>query len=176
MPADPGAPDPKPALKPVTLYTDGGCLGNPGPGGYGVILKYREKRKELSAGYKHTTNNRMELMACIAGLEALKYPCRVTLHSDSRYVVDGIGKGWARKWRLRGWRKYDKSPAENADLWERLLNQCDRHQVTFKWVKAHAGHPENERCDELAKAAARGSRLRRDGNFESGNTRMASGG
>jgi len=158
----------------VTLYTDGGCLGNPGPGGYGVVLEYRGHRKELSEGFARTTNNRMELLACIAGLEALKRPCAVTLHSDSRYVVDGISKGWARKWRERGWRKADKSPAENADLWERLLGLCETHRVTFFWVKAHAGIRENERCDSLAKAAAQGRNLKSDTRYETGDTHLCS--
>ena len=138
--------------KHVYLYTDGACSGNPGPGGYGVVLKYGDAVKELSGGDPSTTNNRMELMAAIAGLEALKEPCRVTLTSDSRYLVDGIQKGWAKSWRARGWKKGDGKPALNPDLWERLLNLMDRHQVELVWVKGHAGHPENERCDQLAVA------------------------
>ena len=138
--------------KHVYLYTDGACSGNPGPGGYGVVLKYGGAVKELSGGDPSTTNNRMELMAAIAGLEALKEPCRVTLTSDSRYLVDGIQKGWAKSWRARGWKKGDGKPALNPDLWERLLNLMDRHQVELVWVKGHAGHPENERCDQLAVA------------------------
>ncbi len=142
--------------KNVTIYTDGGCLGNPGPGGYGVILVHDENRKELSGGYRNTTNNRMELMACIEGLKALKYACKVTLHSDSRYVVDGISKGWAKRWKKNGWMRNRKEPAINIDLWDILLNLCDIHEVEFKWVKGHAGHPENERCDVLAKKMSAG--------------------
>ena len=136
--------------KTVYIFSDGACSGNPGPGGYGVILRYGEKETELSGGEAHTTNNRMELMGAIAGLEALKYPCRVILQTDSRYVVDGIEKGWAKSWQKRGWVKSDKKPALNPDLWERLLKQVELHDVTFTWIKGHAGHPENERCDRLA--------------------------
>lgn len=136
--------------KTVYIFSDGACSGNPGPGGYGVILRYGEKEKELSGGEAHTTNNRMELMGAITGLEALKYPCRVVLQTDSRYVVDGIEKGWAKSWQKRGWVKSDKKPALNPDLWERLLKQVELHDVTFTWIKGHAGHPENERCDRLA--------------------------
>ena len=136
--------------KEVQIFSDGACSGNPGPGGYGVILRCDGYEKELSGGEPHTTNNRMELLGVITGLEALKYPCRVTIQTDSRYVVDGIEKGWARSWRKNGWIKSDKKPALNSDLWERLLNLLDRHEVRFTWIKGHAGHPENERCDRLA--------------------------
>lgn len=139
-------------MKDVELFTDGACSGNPGPGGWGAILRYRGVEKELSGGEANTTNNRMELSAAIEGLAALKEPCRVTLTSDSKYLTDGITKGWARSWKRNGWRKADKKPALNADLWERLLFQMDRHDVTIVWVKGHAGHPENERCDALAVA------------------------
>jgi ribonuclease HI len=139
---------------PIIIYTDGGCLGNPGPGGYGAVLLHRGRRKELSGGYRLTTNNRMELMGAIAALEALKSPSRVTLRTDSRYVVDAVEKGWARKWRSSGWRRPDKQPALNPDLWERLLDLCARHQVKFAWVRGHAGDVENERCDALANRAA----------------------
>ena len=139
-------------MKAVELYTDGSCSGNPGPGGWGAILRYGTHEKELSGGDAHTTNNRMELSAVIAGLEALKEPCAVTLTSDSKYVCDAIVKGWARSWKKNGWRKSDKSPALNTDLWERLLRLLDIHQVKVVWVKGHAGHPENERCDRLAVA------------------------
>ncbi|MBN1575563.1 MAG: ribonuclease HI [Chitinispirillaceae bacterium] len=138
----------------VTIYSDGACSGNPGPGGYGVILSCNGVRKELSGGFRHTTNNRMELMGVIAGLEALKAPCSVTTVTDSRYVVDGIEKGWARRWKASGWMRNSKEPAINPDLWDRLLAAIDRHAVRFTWVQGHAGHPENERCDELAVAAA----------------------
>ena len=137
-------------MKSVELFTDGSCSGNPGPGGWGAIVRYGQHEKELSGGDAHTTNNRMELSAVIAGLEALKEPCAVTLTSDSKYVCDAITKGWARSWKKNGWRKSDKSPALNADLWERLLALLDVHSVTVVWVKGHAGHPENERCDQLA--------------------------
>lgn len=146
----------------VIIYTDGACLGNPGPGGYGAVLLYKGNRKELSGGYRRTTNNRMELMAAIAALEALKTRSRALLHSDSKYVVDAIEKGWARNWRRLGWRKPDKQPAMNPDLWERLLDLCARHDVRFQWVKGHAGNEENERCDALANAAALGAELAAD--------------
>ena len=139
-------------MKAVELYTDGSCSGNPGPGGWGAILRYGTHEKELSGGDAHTTNNRMELSAVIAGLEQLKEPCAVTLTSDSKYVCDAIVKGWARSGKKNGWRKSDKSPALNTDLWERLLRLLDIHQVKVVWVKGHAGHPENERCDRLAVA------------------------
>ena len=138
----------------VEVFTDGACLGNPGPGGYGAILRYKGKEKELSGGEAETTNNRMELMAAISALEALREPCRVKLCSDSKYVVDGMGKGWAKKWRANGWMRNKKDPALNPDLWERLLTQFERHEVELIWVKGHAGHPENERCDQLAVAQA----------------------
>jgi ribonuclease HI len=154
-------------MKQVNVFTDGACLGNPGPGGYGVILAYNGNEKELSAGFRLTTNNRMELLATIVGLGALKEPCEVDLYSDSRYVVDGIEKGWARSWRANGWRKKDRQPALNADLWQRLLEQLERHKVRFHWVRGHAGHPENERCDRLAFAAAQGSDLASDEVYES---------
>jgi len=137
-------------MKKVYLYTDGSCRKNPGPGGWGAILRYKEKERELSGGEAETTNNRMELMGVIAGLSALKEPCEVELCTDSKYVADGISKGWAKGWQARGWRKADKSPALNPDLWERLLELCEYHTVTIVWVKGHAGHPENERCDEMA--------------------------
>lgn len=142
-------------MKQVTLYTDGGCINNPGPGGYGVVLIYDSHRKELSGGFRRTTNNRMEIFAAIAGLEALREPCRVTLLSDSQYLVYAIQKGWARNWKANGWRRSNKERAINPDLWDRLLNLCEIHHVQFQWLRGHAGHPENERCDELAKAAAR---------------------
>lgn len=140
--------------EPVIIYTDGGCLGNPGPGGYGAVLLYKGHRKELSDGYKLTTNNRMELMGAIAALEALKPRARTTIHTDSQYVVNGIEKGWAAGWRRRGWIKADKQKAINPDLWERLLNLCALHDVKFVWVRGHNGDVENERCDVLAKQAS----------------------
>ena len=136
--------------KEVYLYTDGACSGNPGPGGYGAILVYGEAEKELSGGDRQTTNNRMELMGAIVGLESLKEPCRVILTSDSKYLVDAIEKGWLASWQKRGWKKADGKPALNVDLWQRLQVQLDRHEVTFRWIKGHNGHPYNERCDQLA--------------------------
>lgn len=139
----------------VELFTDGSCLSNPGPGGWGAILRYREHEKELSGGEADTTNNRMELTAAIEGLSALKEPCKVTLYSDSQYLVNGIQKGWAKKWKANGWMRNRKEPAINPDLWEKLLTLFDYHQVTLVWVKGHAGHPENERCDRLAVAQSK---------------------
>lgn len=141
-------------LKEVTIFTDGACIGNPGPGGYGAVLIYGDHRRELSAGYSKTTNNRMELLAAIVALETLKEPCRVTIFSDSQYVVKGIEEGWAESWRRRGWRRKG-GLAVNSDLWQRLLDLCgDKHEVAFKWVKGHAGIVDNERCDYLAMDAA----------------------
>ena len=137
-------------MKKVEIFTDGACSGNPGAGGWGAILKYRGHEKELSGFALETTNNRMELTAVISALEALTEPCEVTLTTDSKYVCDGISKGWARSWRAKGWKKADGKPALNPELWERLLNLTEKHRVTFVWVKGHAGHPENERCDRLA--------------------------
>ena len=140
-------------MKHVDLFTDGACSGNPGPGGYGAILRYNAKEKELSGGEASTTNNRMELTAVIIGLAALNEACDVTVYSDSKYVVDGIQKGWARSWKSRGWRKSDGKPAINAELWDKLLSLLDIHKVRFVWLKGHDGHPENERCDRMAVAA-----------------------
>lgn len=140
--------------KEVELFTDGACLGNPGPGGYGVILRYKGTEKELSGGESVTTNNRMELTAAIVGLSALKEPCKVTLISDSKYLIDGMTKGWAASWKKRGWKKADRKPALNPDLWDRLLALDTVHDITYVWVKGHNEHPENERCDRLAVAAA----------------------
>ena len=134
----------------VELFTDGACSGNPGPGGWGAILRYGDKEKELCGGEKETTNNRMELMAAIMGLKALKEPCMVRLVTDSKYVADGVTKGWAESWRNNNWRKADKKPALNQDLWSELLDLLSVHEVKIDWVKGHAGHPENERCDVLA--------------------------
>ena len=134
----------------VDIFTDGSALGNPGPGGYGAVLLSGPHRKELSQGFRLTTNNRMEIFAAIAGLEALKKPCKVKLHSDSKYLVDAMSLGWARRWKAKGWWRTKKEMAVNADLWKRLLTACDKHQVEFVWMKGHAGQPENERADELS--------------------------
>ncbi len=137
-------------MKTVEIFTDGACSGNPGPGGWGAILRYNEHEKELSGGEEQTTNNRMELSAVIAALSALKEPCEVSLYSDSKYIIDAVTKGWALKWKSNNWVKADKKPALNSDLWEKLLELLAVHKVDFIWVKGHAGHPENERCDALA--------------------------
>ena len=137
-------------MKTVTIYTDGACSGNPGPGGWGAILEYMGHEKELSGGEKNTTNNRMELTAVIKALQALKEPCTVELYSDSKYVLDALQKGWAVGWRKRGWIKSDKKPALNPDLWTILLDLVEMHDVRYHWVKGHASNPKNNRCDELA--------------------------
>jgi len=137
-------------MKHVTIYTDGACSGNPGAGGWGTILDYHGRRKELCGGEAHTTNNRMELTAVIEGLKALKEPCCVTVVTDSQYVSNGITLGWAKSWQANNWRKKDKKPALNPELWEELLALVGKHDVKIEWIKGHAGHPENERCDELA--------------------------
>ncbi len=139
-------------MKTVTIYTDGACSGNPGPGGWGAILMYGPHKREISGGQANTTNNRMELTAVISALELLKEPCQVELWSDSKYVIDALEKGWAKGWRARGWVKSDKKPALNPDLWERLLDLCDTHTVRTHWVKGHAENEFNNRCDELAVA------------------------
>ena len=139
-------------MKTVTLYTDGACSGNPGPGGWGAILEYNGNRKEMSGGELNTTNNRMELTAVIRGLQALNQSCIVELYSDSKYVIDALSKGWAEGWKKRGWIKSDKKPALNPDLWEVLLEQVARHELHYHWVKGHADNPMNNRCDELAVA------------------------
>lgn len=139
-------------MKTVTIYTDGACSGNPGPGGWGAILMYGPHKREISGGEANTTNNRMELTAVISALELLKEPCQVELWSDSKYVIDALEKGWAKGWRARGWVKSDKKPALNPDLWERLLDLCDTHTVRTHWVKGHAENPYNNRCDEMAVA------------------------
>lgn len=147
---------PSARLKEVSICTDGACRGNPGPGGYGVILKSGAHYKELSAGFDKTTNNRMELRAAIAGLEQLKNPCRVTLFSDSKYLINAMTKGWLRKWKGLGWMRGPGKRLRNEDLWKRVHEAAARHHVTWKWVRGHAGHAENERCDELAVNAAEG--------------------
>lgn len=139
-------------MKTVDLYTDGACSGNPGPGGWGVVLIYKGLKKEMSGGEENTTNNRMELSAAIEGLSALKEPCIVNLYSDSKYLIDGMTKGWARSWRQKGWKKSDGKLALNVELWEKVLELDDYHKINYNWVKGHAGNPNNERCDELAVA------------------------
>lgn len=153
----------------VTIYTDGGARYNPGPGGYGVVILEQGERRELSAGYRLTTNNRMELMGCVVALRSLRDRCLpITLHSDSSYVVNGINKGWAKSWRRNGWLKSDRQPAINPDLWEELLRLVEGLTITFVWVKGHAGHPLNERCDQLAVAASRGAGLPEDTGYQKG--------
>lgn len=139
-------------MKKINVYTDGACSGNPGPGGWGAILQYGAHEKELSGGEDATTNNRMELTAVIEALSALKEPCEVHLTSDSRYVIDAIEKGWVYGWKKNGWIKSNKEPALNVDLWEKLLPLLKKHTVTFRWIRGHTGHSENERCDKLAVA------------------------
>ncbi len=142
-------------MKKVEMFTDGACSGNPGPGGWGTILRYKGIEKELSGGERETTNNRMEMTAVISGLKALNEPCEVELYTDSKYVCDSIVKGWVYSWKKNNWRKADKKPALNVDLWEEMLILLDKHSVTFHWLKGHNGHPENERCDALAVAETR---------------------
>ena len=142
-------------MKKVEVFTDGACSGNPGPGGWGAVLRYKGVEKELSGGEANTTNNRMELSAVIFALKALKEPCEVTLYSDSQYVCNALKLGWAKKWRANGWMRNKKDPALNPELWGELLDLCDKHKVEVIWVRGHAGHPENERCDRLAVAAAK---------------------
>lgn len=141
-------------MKRVELYTDGACRGNPGPGGWGAILVYHGKEKELSGGEASTTNNRMELMAAIAGMSALREPCEILLTSDSKYLVDAINKGWLASWKRNGWRKADKSAVLNVELWQKIDSLLQIHEVSFVWVHGHTGHPYNERCDALATAYA----------------------
>lgn len=156
-------------MQKVNIYTDGACRGNPnGPGGFGAVLEYQDKKgqlhvKELSGGYKNTTNNRMELMAVIKGLEVLKKPCDIIIHTDSKYIVDAFNQGWIHQWVLNHWKRgKKKEPVKNEDLWKRLLEVKAPHHVTFQWVKGHAGHPQNERCDQLATSAADGDYLLED--------------
>jgi ribonuclease HI len=145
-------------MKEVHIYTDGSSRGNPGPGGYGTLVRYGVHTRELAQGFVKTTNNRMEILSAIAGLEILKEPCRVVIHSDSRYLVDAQSKGWVEKWKKLGWRKADKSAVKNVDLWMRLERAAAAHRIEWIWVKGHDGHDENERCDSLATEAADGKR------------------
>lgn len=152
--------------KQVTIYSDGACSGNPGPGGYGVVLLYKGQRKELSGGFRLTTNNRMEIMAVIVGLRALKTKCSATVITDSQLLINTMTKGWATRWKENGWKKRNKEKVLNKDLWTRLLQLCDYHKVRFLWTQAHAGDPENERCDKLAGEAAKQSGLPKDLDYE----------
>ncbi|MFN7943374.1 MAG: ribonuclease HI [Thermoanaerobaculia bacterium] len=152
----------------VTIYTDGACSGNPGPGGYGVLLVADGGERELARGYRRTTNNRMEILAAIAGLETLREPCEVALHSDSQYLVHAITKGWLANWRRNGWKKGDKSPVANVDLWRRLLPLLETHRIAWIWIRGHAGHDENERVDQLAVAALKSGALAVDEGYERG--------
>ncbi len=161
----------RPPMQTVTIYSDGAARGNPGSGGYGAVLRYRDPsgtvhERELSDGFEVTTNNRMELLGVIAALEALKHPCEVTIFTDSQYVVNAFEKRWIDGWVKRGWRTASKQPVKNIDLWKRLLAAKEPHEATFVWVKGHAGHPENERCDELATTAADSPGRKRDEGFE----------
>jgi ribonuclease HI len=153
----------------IIIYTDGGSINNPGPGGYGAVIINGSDIREISKGYRLTTNNRMELLACIAGLSAVEKPAAIVLYSDSQYVVNGMTKGWAEKWRANGWMRTKTEPARNPDLWERMLKLCAKHDVQFKWVKGHAGIAGNERCDELATLAANGTHLAVDRGYEKSN-------
>lgn len=157
----------------IKIYTDGACKGNPGPGGYGVVLLSGDRRKELSGGFRKTTNNRMEMTACIEGLRSLKRPCIVDLTSDSGYVVNAMEKGWVKRWRSKGWNLSPGKPAKNSDLWKLLLDLCAEHTVKFHWIKGHAGHPENERCDALAVEACQLKDLPADIVFETEETPAA---
>jgi ribonuclease HI len=159
--------EPKPDRKHVTIYTDGGCEPNPGRGGYGVVLEYAGKRKEASGGFRRTTNNRMEILAAIVGLEMLKEPCRVTLYSDSQYVVHAMTKGWVERWQKKNWWRTKDERALNVDLWKRLMPLCEKHEVAFEWVRGHVGNAGNERCDVLAGEALRAKDLPVDENYES---------
>jgi ribonuclease HI len=150
----------------VTIYADGACQGNPGRGGFGVVLIWGEKRKEISGGFERTTNNRMELLAAIEGLSLLNKPCKVKLYSDSSYLVNAFNEDWVYGWKQKGWRNSQKKPTPNVDLWKRLIALCERHEVEFIWVKGHSGVLENERCDELAVAAAQGANLPVDAGYE----------
>ena len=143
-------------MKRVDIYTDGACVRNPGPGGCAAVLLHEEHERELSHGFRLTTNNRMEIMGALLGLSAVKQPCRIVVHSDSRYVVDSVQKGWAERWRSRGWMRTKTEVATNADLWSHVLDLCKQHDVTFKWVRGHSGNELNERCDQLAKKTADG--------------------
>lgn len=153
-------------LKEVIIYTDGACTNNPGPGGYGIVLIHGEKRREISAGFRRTTNNRMEVLAAIVALETLRIPCRVTIYTDSQYLVNSIEKGWVNGWRAKGWKKADGKPAVNVDLWTRMLPLLEMHKVRFSWVRGHAENAENNLCDVMAVDAAHQKNLPPDEGYE----------
>ena len=150
----------------ILIYTDGAAIENPGPGGYGVVLRYKGHRQELSGGFRRTTNNRMELLACIEGLKALKRRCEVVVYSDSKYVVNGMTKGWAERWQARGWKLSSNQDVKNADLWQQLVKLCQQHDVEFRWVRGHSGDLDNERCDRLATAPAQEQNVSTDVGYE----------
>jgi ribonuclease HI len=152
-------------LQEVEIYTDGACSGNPGSGGYGIVLKHRDNIKEISGGYRQTTNNRMELIAVITGLEALKRTCEVKLYSDSKYIIDAVNKGWTKKWKENGWRRDRNKPVKNVDLWIKILNLAERHKITWVWVKGHDENVFNNRCDKLAQEAINKQPLQEDLGF-----------
>jgi ribonuclease HI len=156
--------------KQVIIYTDGSALGNPGPGGYGAVLRYGEHARELSGGFRRTTNNRMEILAAVEALRALNEPCIVTLHSDSQYLVNAISKGWVKRWQAKNWMRNKDERALNVDLWQQLLPLLEKHNVTFVWVRGHVGNPDNERCDVLAKQAATQTKLPPDVVYEAEST------
>ena len=158
--------------KKVSIYTDGACLGNPGRGGYGVVLCYNDNQKQLSGGFRLTTNNRMEIIAAIVGLEALKSPCTVNLYTDSKYLADAMTNGWAQRWKANGWRRNKREKAVNPDLWSKLLKLCERHTVKFRWIKGHAGHEWNEICDTLSKDAASANDLADDDGYISNQQKL----
>jgi len=164
--ADPPARRPNDRGERILVFTDGGSIHNPGPGGYGILIMEAGGRREISGGFRKTTNNRMELMGCIVALSQFEEPTRVLLRSDSQYVVHGITKGWAERWRQNGWMRTPHEPAQNSDLWERLLGLMEKHDVVFEWVRGHAGHAENERCDALARAASLKKNLPADPAYE----------
>jgi len=160
-------------MKQIIIYADGSCIRNPGPGGYGVVMSYRDHRRELSAGFRLTTNNRMEILGCIAGLLALKEPCEVAIYSDSQYVVNTMSKSWALNWKKNGWVRKEKNGGRiqvpNKDLWIQMLELCENHRVQFNWVRGHAGDETNERCDQLARTAAESAALGIDSGYENSN-------
>lgn len=163
-------PESSAAIRHVTIHTDGSCIGNPGPGGYAAILEYQGRERKLSGGFRRTTNNRMELMAVIAGLEALNQRCSVTVYSDSQYVVESIEKGWAKRWKANGWMRNKQERAVNPDLWGKLLTALDKHDVELRWVRGHAGNAGNIRADKLAVDAAKKPNLPADEGFENPRT------